>query len=109
MRSLLFVFFLVSPLCFSQEAIEEVLPSYPSYPESPVCRDDAGDITLSFYILETGTPHKIEIVNTDSIRFSRSAIKTLAKYRFKANTYSIGSKYFKTFNFTPEYKCGKNS
>ena len=106
MRRLLFVFFLLSPFCFSQEAIKEVLPQYP---ESPVCRDDAGDITLSFYVQETGVPHKIEIVTTDSARFSRSAIKALAKYRFKINTFAIGVKYLKIFNFEPEWQCGKKS
>ena len=106
MRILLLAIFLLSPLCFSQEAVEEILPAYP---ESPICRDDAGNITLSFYILDIGVPHNIEIVKTDNVRFSRSAIKTLEKYRFKPSTYLVGSKYFKTFNFTPEYKCGKKS
>lgn len=72
--------------CWSLEAIEEFEPAYP---ESPVCRDDEGEVILSFKVLENGSPHKIEIVNSTNKRFVRSAVKTLAKYRFIAGTYDV--------------------
>jgi len=105
-KNLLLVGLLVSPLVLSQESIEEFVAPYP---ESPICRDETGDITLSYLILETGIPHKIEVVGTDSVRFSRSAIKTLKKYKFKVGSFSVDLKYSKTFSFNPGYTCGENS
>lgn len=102
MRILLIVGALFCSLGYSQEAIEEYIPHYP---ESPVCRDAAGEITLSYQILETGLPHNIKIVKTDSGSFPRSAIRTLEKYRFKSGTYIIDKEYFITFSFAPQFTC----
>lgn len=93
---------LLSSLGYSQEAFEEFFPYYPT---SPVCRDDAGEITLSYQILETGEPHNIEIVKTDSGRFPRSAIRTLEKYRFRPDTYSVDVTYYITFSYEPGFTC----
>ena len=103
MRStFLFVLLLFSVLSHGQVAIEEYEPRYPTY---PVCVDDSGEISLSFFILENGKPHKIEVESTDSLRFLRTSIKTLMKYEFQKGTFNVNEKYFKSFNFQAPHVC----
>lgn len=103
MKSVITLILAFSPIITSaQVAIEEHEPQYPMH---PVCVDDSGDILLSFYIMKSGKPHMIELENTDSKRFIRSAIKTLLKYKFQKDTFNTNEKYFKAFSFKAPYLC----
>lgn len=106
-RLLITVFLILVP--FQVGALEVIEGSEPRYPTSPICRDDAGDVTLAFSISSDGSPEDIEVVDAGSSRFVRSSIKAMARYKFKSGSFSTEKQYLKTFSFQPSYKCGEGA
>ena len=94
---------------FHVDALEVVEGSEPRYPMSPVCRDEAGEVTLAFYVSGEGRPEDIEVVHASSPRFVRSSIKAMEGYEFKAGSFSTEKKYLKKFSFRPEHKCSEGA